>query len=327
MINNVSINMNDKGEYEDSLYFSGCTKCMIGVRKKSKKEQSIWFQVENQKLLKDKSTFLNNLRNGKLDFDFAFLETPSVLKYSKNNTDTTTNLNKQVVEDMNALDSASFFEKIKKLKNEKYITFGSRYQQLRQLEGLVNDELNHYSSKNLTSFRKNIAFDVNTIFGLNFNYNERKEVLEKLKEEITIQMNNNEMFAQLEKYSLNIAENKFVQANGEFFIHLTNLYKTLMYECKTKESCKNGDSYEKNSRIIHDITDGLIECYEKFDYNLNASTSIERNLPVIAYPAIVSKLCDLYGIENINPEEIIGLKPFMDFIKMSKSKTGVQIIR
>ena len=38
-------------------------------------------------------------------------------------------------------------------------------------------------------------------------------------------MNNNEMFAQLEKYSLNIAENKFVQANGEFFIHLTNLYK------------------------------------------------------------------------------------------------------
>ena len=317
MINNVSINMNDKGEYEDSLYFSGWTKCMIGVRKKSKEEQSIWFQVENQKLLKDKSTFLNNLRNGKLDFDFAFLETQSVLKYSKNNTDTTTNLNKQVVEDMNALDSASFFKKIRKLKNEKYTTFGSRYQQLRQLEWLVNGELNYYSSENLTSFRKNIVFDVNTIFGLNFNDNERKEVLEKLKEEITIQMNNNEMFAQLEKYSLNIAENKFVQANGEFFIHLTNLYKTLEY----------GDRIEKKNRTIHNITDELIECYEKFDYNLNASTSIERNLPVIAYPAIVSKLCDLYGIENINPEEIIGLKPFMDFIKMSKSKTGAQIIR
>jgi hypothetical protein len=70
----------------------------------------------------------------------------------------------------------------------------------------------------------------------------------------------------------------------------------------------------------------LIECYEKFDYNLNASTSIERNLPMIAYQIIVSKLCDLYGIENINPEEIIGLKPFMDFIKMSKSKTNNGIV-
>lgn len=314
MINNVSINMNDKGDYEDSLYFCGRAKCMIGVRKKSK-DQSIWFQVENQKLLKDKETFLNNLRSGKLDFDFAFMETKSILKYSKNNMDTITNLNKQAVEDMNTLDSTNFFKKIEKLKNKKYTTFNGRYRQLKRLDLIVSGELNYYSPNNLQSFRKNIVFDVNTIFGLNFNDKERKEVLEKLKEEIAKQMFSNEIFAKLEKYSLNIAENKFVQVNGDFFVQLTNLYKTLEY----------GDTFERASIVIDNIIDELLGFYEQLEYNPNVDYSFERNVPIVAYPIIVSKLCNLYGFNKVNPEEIVSLQKFMDFIKMVKSKTNVGI--
>lgn len=62
---------------------------------------------------------------------------------------------------------------------------------------------------------------------------------------------------------------------------------------------------------------------------MNASTSIERNLPMIAYLIIVSKLCDLYGIENINPEAITNLKQFIDFVKRIKRKInpGITIVR
>ena len=311
MINDVQIGVDKNEDYKESLYFSGNAKCMIGVREKSKK-QSIWFQVENQKLLKDKATFLKKLENGGLEFDFAFLEKQSILKYSKNGVDTMTFLNNSLVNDMINLDSNSYFRKIEKLKNEKYTSYFIRIKQLEKLMLWVDAELK-YHSNDRESNRKNLHFNVNEIFGLNFNDREKEQVLNFIKEEIDRQLHYVETLQTLEKYSLNADGD----INGKFFVQLTNLYKTLEY----------GDSYEKSNRTIHDITDKLLEYYDKLDCNPISSSSIERKLPIITYPIIVAKLCELYHIENVKPEEIIGLNPFMDFIKMSKSKTGVQIIR
>lgn len=305
MINNVPISMDEE---EDSLYFCGKAKCMIGVREKNAK-QSIWVQVKNQKLLKDKQMFLNNLRNGKLDFDFVFLETKFYVKYTNSIPDTITSLNNQAIEDMNKLDSLKFFEKIKKLKNEKYWNkFCVRSQKLKKLYEEVDKELNYSSDDS----NKNKYFDINTIFGLDFNNEERKEVLEKLKEEIAIQMRNNEIFGILEKYPLYIPENESVQVNGAFFVQLTNLYKTLANE-KTPESI-----------VIDDIIDKLLESYEQFEYNINADYSLERNVPIVAYQIIVYELCKLYGFNEFDLKETISLSSFIDFIKMIKRKTKVE---
>lgn len=321
MINNVSIDIDEKGNYIDSLYFSGNARCMIGVREKSKK-QSIWFQVENQKQLKEKATFLKKIERKELELDFAFLKKQSIFKYYKGDVDTLTILNRSLVEDMNQGDSASFYKKIEKLKNSKYSIYWIRYNQLMNLNRCLEKELK-YHSKDRESNRKNIYFNVNEIFGLNFNDREKEIVLNFIKKEVDRQLYYAETFQTLENYFFN-ADNDI---NAKFFVQLTNLYKTLIYDCSgTKRSCKNGDSYEKNIGIIHDITDDLLKYYDKLDYNPNFSTSLERNLPIIAYPAIVAKLCELYHIENVKPEEIIGLKPFMDFIKMSKSKINNDIV-
>ena len=309
MINNVSIDIDEKGNYIDSLYFSGNARCMIGVREKSK-NQSIWFQVENQKQLKDKATFLKKIERKELELDFAFLEKQSIFKYSKSDVDTLTILNRSLVEDMNKGDSASFYKKIEKLKNSKYIIHYTRYTQLWNLNRYLEKEL-EYHSNDRESNRKNIYFNVNEIFGLNFNDREKEIVLNFIKEEVDRQLHYAETFQTLEKYSLNADGD----INAKFFVQLTNLYKTLIY-----------GGAEKNSRTIHDITDDLLKYYDKLDYNPAISTSLERNLPIIAYPVIVDELCRLYHIENVKPEEIIGLKPFMDFIKMSKSKTNNGIV-
>lgn len=310
MINNVQINMDENGNYKDCLYFSGNARCMIGVREKNKK-QSIWFQVENQKLLKDKTFFLKKLSNGELEFDFAFLEKQAILNYSKNGLDTMTYLNNSLSDDMINLNSMSFFKKIERLKNDKYLVYSHRISQLKRLKLFIQGELNYYSNDRENE-RRNSCFNINEIFGLNFNDKEKEFILRVIKGEVDKQLNYISSLYNLEKYSIN-ANGDF---NSKFFIQLTNLYKTLVY----------GDMYDCGT--IDNITDNLIDFYDKLDYHSDISSLFEHNLPPMAYPIIVDKLCNLYHIDDVNPE-IVSLKQFIDFVKRIKSKInpGITIVR